>query len=510
MSRRTNKKRYIAKASNEAAAVGRLRMGEMGTIALSKIRADSENMKVLELRWPQFIDTVEAMKQDATVAMALDTKYTFVEKAFKTFKVLNSGTEASKSAAEFVDYCLRNMDGQTLRQFARSAATFNEFGFSVVEKIYTQIQTGEYAGMMKVKKLAFRPQGSLDRTQPFIFGDESREFLGVRQSSTAFINARGYLDLNTIPLNSVHGAGLSVLIPANKVMVMTLGGSESNMAGVSPLVGCYRAFREKVLIENLEVIGATKDFGGILELKIPSQILNKANIDPTSPEAEMVRGLMKDAANAHAGDQSFFVLPSDIKEGSPQYSMTLKGIDGSGKQYNTQDLINSRKKAILDSYGAGFMNLGNDKGGSHNLSESKQTIHSHFVERDNEIILEALNDNLIPQLLALNGIRLSQKDMPVVQSGLIIDIDMESFSKFVQRCGSSGYLPRTPRVINKILEVGGFDDYQLDEDMPLDDLLEILGEVTSNAGEGMAPNTTGNGTSTRSARRDNSVSNMEN
>src|SRR6185503_18419581 len=109
-----------------------------------------------------------------------------------------------------------------------------------------------------------------------------------------------------------------------------------------PLVGCYRAYREKILIENLEVVGAKKDLGGVIELKIPSQILNKANIDPTSPEADMVRGLMLDAANAHQGEQAYFILPSDPNSsGLPQYAMTLKGIDGAGKQYNTQDLVNA-------------------------------------------------------------------------------------------------------------------------------------------------------------------------
>ena len=253
--------------------------------------------------------------------------------------------------------------------------------------------------------------------------------------------------------------GDDVFIPVNKLMIMSLGGTESNPAGVSPLVGCYRAFREKILIENLETIGASKDLGGIIELKIPSQILNKAAIDPTSPEAAMVQGLMADAANAHAGEQAYFILPSDLNnQGGKQYEMSLKGIDGAGKQYSTQELVNSRKKAILDRFGAGFINLGNDGQGSYNLSESKQTIHGHFVQRDIDIIVEAFNKNLIPQLLALNDIRLSDEDMPRLKPGLIQEVDMEGFSKFVQRIGAVGYLPKTPTVINKILEVGGFDE----------------------------------------------------
>lgn len=502
-------KKNIQKASNEMDSVSRLRMSSMGTMALSQIQHDVERMKVEEMRWPNVIHTVESMKQDATVSAALTATYTFVEKAFKDFKVLHGESQASKDAAAYVEFCLNNMEGQTLRQFARSAASFNEYGFSVIEKVYTQVLTGEHAGKFKIKKLAFRPQGSLSRRNPFIYEEGSNDFVGVKQSRAAFININDGLH----PFNAVKalevGSKDDVVIPASKIMVMNTGGNDSTVMGVTPLLACYRAWREKILIENLEVIGATKDLGGVIELKLPSQILNKAAIDPSSYEAEMVRGLMNDAANAHAGEQAFFMLPSDMKDSAPQYSMTLKGIEGSGKQYNTQDLINQRKKSILDVFGAGFINLGNDQQGSYNLSESKQTIHSHYVQRNIEIILEAVNENLIPQLLALNDFRLSAEEMPSVKSGLIADVNMEEFSKAVQRIGAVGYLPKTKEVINKILEVMDID-YRIPDDMSQEEMMKLFGEDTSRSGDGMAKGSSGNGTSKMAGVRDNSAANMDN
>lgn len=500
-------KKQLRKASNETAAVSRLRMSSMGTLALSRIQSDVERSRVEEMRWPQMVCTVEAMKQDATVAIALKATYTFVTKAFEDFKILHSESQESKDAAKFIEYCFKNMEGQTLRQFARSAATFEEYGFSVTEKVYTPIIAGDYAGRFKLKKLAFRPQGSLSRSNPFIYEEGSNEFLGVKQSQSAFVNTTNSFD--ALDVMQLKLGTTDVVIPANKLLVLNTDAPESMMMGVSPLLACYRAWREKILIENLEVVGATKDLGGIIELKIPSQILNKANIDPTSPEATMVHGLMQDAANAHSGEQAFFMLPSDVKEGAAQYSMTLKGIDGVGKQYSTQDLINQRKKSILDGFGAGFINLGNDKAGSYNLSESKQTIHSHFVQHVVGIITEGLNENVIPQILALNGIRLSHEDMPRIKAGLISEVDMEEFSKAVQRVGAVGYLPKTKEVVNKILEVMGID-YKVPEEMSQEEFLKLFGEDTSRSGDGMAAGTTGNGTSKISGLRDNSVSNTEN
>ncbi|MEI9553869.1 hypothetical protein [Enterobacter hormaechei] len=507
MSRKRNRNRSVkvVKATSEQLNVSRMRMSEQGTFALAKVQVDSERMKAEEIRWPNLIGTVESMKQDATVATGLDMLYTFVEKAFKDFKVIPGESEESKKAAKFVEYCLKNMEGQTLRQFARDAATFNEYGLSVVEKVYTQVTVGEYVGKYKVKNLAFRPQASLSRTNPIVYNADGSAIVGIKQSLSAFQNYTA-TEIGVGGLNTRMG---DVIIPINRVMLMNTGGSSSQALGVSPLVGCYRAWREKILIENLEVVGATKDMGGVIELKIPSQILNKAAMDPSSPEADMVRGLMSDAANAHSGEQSFFMLPSDTKDNAPQYSMTLKGIDGMGKQYSTAQLISDRKKSILDRLGAGFINVGNDKGGSYNLSESKQTIHTQFVQRVNEIILEALNENLLPQLLALNDIRLPETEMPYVKAGEIVDVDMEGFSKAIQRIGAVGYLPKTPKVINRVLEVLGIDE-KIEEDISQEELMKLLGEDTSRAGDGMTKGSSGNGTGKISSTRDNSAANLDN
>lgn len=507
MSRKRNRNRSVkvAKATSEQLNVSRMRMSEQGTFALAKVQVDSERMKAEEIRWPNLIGTVESMKQDATVATGLDMLYTFVEKAFKDFKVIPGESEESKKAAKFVEYCLKNMEGQTLRQFARDAATFNEYGLSVVEKVYTQVTVGEYVGKYKVKNLAFRPQASLSRTNPIVYNEDGSSIIGIKQSLSAFQNYTA----SEIGVGGVSTRMSDVIIPINRVMLMNTGGSSSQALGVSPLVGCYRAWREKILIENLEVVGATKDMGGVIELKIPSQILNKAAMDQSSPEAEMVRGLMSDAANAHSGEQSFFMLPSDTKDNAPQYSMTLKGIDGMGKQYSTAQLISDRKKSILDRLGAGFINVGNDKGGSYNLSESKQTIHTQFVQRVNEIILEALNENLLPQLLALNDMRLPETEMPYVKAGEIVDVDMEGFSKAIQRIGAVGYLPKTPKVINRVLEVLGIDE-KIEEDISQEELMKLLGEDTSRAGDGMTKGSSGNGTGKISSTRDNSAANLDN
>jgi hypothetical protein len=60
------------------------------------------------------------------------------------------------------------------------------------------------------------------------------------------------------------------------------------------------------------------------------------------------------------------------------------------------------------------------------------------------------------------------------------DVNLEEISKFVQRVGAVGYLPKNLDVVNKILTSMGVDT--LDENANLD---ELLPDMTSKAGDGM-------------------------
>ena len=267
----------------------------------------------------------------------------------------------------------------------------------------------------------------------------------------------------------------------------------------------YKAYREKVVIENLEIVGANKNLSGVLELKIPSMILQKASLDPSGKEAQFLNQLMQDAANSAAGEQSFFILPSDVQPGGQeQFKMSLKGVDGGSGDKNTTTLINERKKVILDLFGCGFVNLGNESVGSYALSEGKQNLHSLFVERNVNIILETFNTDIIPQLLALNEIYLEDDEMPTIGFDETDEVDLNAFSAAVQRMGATGFIPRNKEVINHILSVLGVD-WKLTDETP-EKILELVGKPTTRAGDGMESGLN-NGTGDGVSDSDSSVSN---
>lgn len=175
-----------------------------------------------------------------------------------------------------------------------------------------------------------------------------------------------------------------------------------------------------------------------------------------------------------------------------------------GKQIDTTKLINVRHKAILDCLGAGFLNLGNDGVGSYALSEGKQSLHAHYVERDVDVICEQINVNLIPQLLALNSIYLEDEDMPRFEAGEIEETDLNTFSAAIQRMGATGFIPRNKEVINHILSVIGVDWKITDE--TTEEVLALVGKPTTRAGDGMESGMS-NGTGDGVSESDTSVAN---
>ena len=82
-------------------------------------------------------------------------------------------------------------------------------------------------------------------------------------------------------------------------------------------------------------------------------------------------------------------------------------------------------------------------------------------------------------------------------------VSLEETSKYFQRLASVGFLPRTPEVIDRILEIAGLDS--LPEDTDLDD---VLTSSTSKAGQGFQ--TAAAGTSTDPTNISTGDANLEN
>lgn len=250
----------IEKTSSEDVSVSRLGSKEIGYSGLllrntlNRLTYIHEE-QVEDLSWPHCLDTFSAMLNDATVNVALRAKRTLIIGALQEREILpgDPDDEESVEAAKFVDWCLNNLEGQSFYEVLQDICTYNIYGFSALEKVFTRVQSGQYAGRTKIKKLAGRNQRSLDPSTPVSYSEDGREFLGINQSRR---NLPNYLAL---PTNSNYANVIE--IPANRLMMFSFEGWFNNKLGNSPLKAIYVAWKEKKIMEEYQVIGITKDMG---------------------------------------------------------------------------------------------------------------------------------------------------------------------------------------------------------------------------------------------------------
>ena len=481
---------------------------EIGTLGLSSIRSFTAFLHNHETKFPESIRTYREMGEDPDVATALDAVYTFVDRAFFDFRIeCNTKSAKSKKAAKFIDFSLRNMEAP-LRQYVRSLLTYKQYGFAIAEKVFEidEDPKSPYFGMYRLQKLGFRPQDTIDLTTPFTYSDDGREIISVNQNIT------GSMLSKALPQSLIGKKS----IPIQKCVLVGNNITDNNPLGVSPLASVYRSWREKTLIQEYEVVGVSKDLGGMPVLMVPGTILNRASLNPNGEEAQSLRVLQSNIANLHAGEQSYMVLPSDIYENTSmrQYDLVFQGVQGSGKQFDTQALIKQRQLDIFNRFGAGVLIMGGGEGGSLSLSDNKQTLLSHYVERDVDTIIEAIQTQVIPTMLRINGMYLSQEDMPKFCSDDIGDPDIDTVSSAIQKIVGVKGLPMTPGTINEFFAMMGMkeripDDVAADPEKFKEYVETYMSDPSSRSGDGIAAGA-GNGTSTTAATRDNSVANVAN
>lgn len=228
---------------------------EIGSVGLNSIRCFARFLEPFELAYPESLKTYREMGCDADVATALDASYTLLDRAFFDFEIkCNNQSPKSRKAAKFVDYCLRNME-KPLRTYLRSLFNYKQYGFAVAEKVYETDEDPKspYYGSYRLRKIAVRPQYTLDLYQPFIFSADGREVVSIKQNIIGAMFNNGNYD------DSILGMKY---IPIEKAVVVGHDVTESRPMGESPLRAIYQDWREKVLIKEYEVIGVSKDLGG--------------------------------------------------------------------------------------------------------------------------------------------------------------------------------------------------------------------------------------------------------
>lgn len=474
-----------------------LKLGETGFNSLRVVAGIPYEECQRELQFPQSIQTFKKMKRDSTVAPALNFVEMMIARAQWDLEIPKGYEDELKDKTEFVRQNMNDMEHSWF-SFIKQAATFNTFGFAVIEKVFRKRLKSNGSkyddGLIGIKKLPLRAQDSLIGWE---WTNQGRDLDGVWQ---AVIKPAGYQQGTYLRTLTDATFGEKVKIPRKKFMLFRTGNDKDSPLGCSPLISCYESWKYKKALEVVEGQGVSADMQGFKILYIPPRYLTE---DATPEDKEVAAHYQRILKNMHVGEQSAAIFPLVLDEnGKRMFDFEIVSVSGS-KAYDTNKIINRYSLEILTALGADFLVLGQGSGGSFALSDNKQAIGEIAIEAKLAEIQDQLNHDLIPQLFSLNG--WSTEVLPKFVFRGVDKPDLDVLSKWVQRLGAAGLIPQTPETVDWLCEQAGMP-YKLDEDMDREEFLSHLTAYSSNAGEG-----TGNGgTATSPTASDTSISNTEN
>lgn len=459
-----------------------------------------------ELRWPECINTYKRMAKDGAIAPALELVEMMIARVPWTVKVPEGYEEKLKFQANYLRQVKDDMD-HSWDSAIRQIVSFNRYGFACVEKVYGYREKAKGSkyddGLVRIKKLALRPQ---DTIESWVTRNKGRDLAGFNQyvilpsnsgiNGNDFVNGGSTADLTTV--------GVTKFIKRAKFLHFRNSPLKDNPEGTSPLNGAWQAWKYKQAYQESEAIAVAQDSNGFKVLYLPPQYMAADASDENKAVFEEYKKIL---ANMHQAKQSGMILPLILDEnGNKMFEFDIKSVTGQ-KSYDTNAIIGRYTSEILTALFADFLALGSSGSGSFSLAETKVSIIEMTLESKLNEIKDQLNNDLVRQIWELNGWETDV--MPYFDYGSISKESLDEIGKFVQRVAAVSMLPKAPEVVNWIMKQADIP-YHVDESLTPEELSDQLTPMTSGAAQGMTsglPSGTGDNTGSSG---DSSTSNNEN
>jgi len=487
---RKQKNTNIRTTTNLNPATQRMRVGAYSAPSLSTVQGYILEEARTELRFPRSTAIYKTMLLDANIAAALNIIEVMISRVAWEVVVPKDASEEEQTRAEQLNYNMLTME-RPWEEYIGETLSYLTYGFHTPEKLYEKFvgtPVGDFVGWKDFRTI------SQDTVSKWIFDKQSGTLAGLKQ------------DTNRIPSDFRTTVGTGE-VPRKKFMLFRNAPKRDNPEGVSPLKSCYVSWKYRSLIEELETIGVSKDFGGTPLIGVDVAYLAKASADHTSPEASVVQELKTQAANLHVGEQSYGIIPIAYDDkGKPLFTFDLKGIEGGGKQYDSSEIVKRHDTKILMTFLADVLKLGSDQHGSFALAENKNSLLAMGIEHHLKNIQRTLNHDLIRQTYELNGWDFDPRKACRFEFGDLEDRDIDTLSKSLQRVAATNLL-RPTEDIEDTIRCKFLDLPPLKES---DTTLLPVVAMVSRSGDGMASGLNDGVGESSSEGDDNSISNKEN
>ena len=133
----------IEKAESSGKSVTRP-MSEKGQPQIMTSTRFIQDQRRVDLIMPKRFVTFDKMAEDDSVANSIDVTNILVTTAMQNGEFVSpSGSQSSKIATEFLNYCIRNMGMGTWLESMNNAATDLQFGFSLQNIVIETKKSGQ-------------------------------------------------------------------------------------------------------------------------------------------------------------------------------------------------------------------------------------------------------------------------------------------------------------------------------------------------------------------------------
>ena len=400
-----------------------------------------------ELKLPNLFYTVDQMALDPAISQPYELSRSLDIIGLSQGWFESTGSRSSDILTEYGNYLIHNIPSTAWYNICCDITTSMKYGFNLQEIDIRKKNGGEFSGSKVITNISSISPKSV---YAWVWDEYQRNITHVvqkplRKTHNVFrptpADYRGNI-VTTAPVQTFISESKYPLIPIQKILHTRYNPLSNDPQGQSAFIPAFTPWQEKIILSRYQVIGVTRDLGGTALFRLDPEFMKRAQ-DPENryPEDKAAyEEILRQGENMTAGEQAFFVLSSDTVDGKGGlYSNDLKliGVEGAGKQFDTNKIIEQKINEIHNAFGTGFLGLGqNGQTSSYNLATAGRTTHHFFRERDLLSYCEVIRTQILKRLLDANGIDYSYKDLPKFRYRQPDQLSYEEWGKFVQRVKS--------------------------------------------------------------------------
>lgn len=396
-----------------------------------------------ELAINNAFSTYREMKLDGVISGSVSFIKSLVSKSGFEIEASKDATTQEKALVAALNKSLDNLDGYTKPRLLSQWLSAIDYGCSLNEVVLQDV-----SGYKVFKEISPIHLSSVER-----FEMKGNKLAKLHLSAP---ENDGLVQQTLKPQSTVSG---------DKVLFFRIESDSDFPLGKSLLYGAYSSWRAKKILQEYEAIGVAKSLSGVLQIKVPSEYLNKYFNEPSSDEALHVTSMLDQAEMLHAGKGSYIVLPSDTTDNGVDLFRVMAVSAETNSNSNVGESIQRYNTEIQLSLQSMVLSIGSSGGGSFALSDNSTYLLSLFIDS----IQKSLSSEIVKMvktIYTLNGI--TPNGEPSIKWEEVQPMEWDDFTRGWSRLLGAGGVTATEDLESFLRKEGGAPEAQYDKRLETD------------------------------------------